>query len=120
MKRWKSEMLQNYLENTWLDGRNAANSVQIRGWTSEMLQIACKTEGLGHHLGDHTMGGGVAARRPAPYIYVYTGIGIYIYVYIYMYIYMYIFIYLYIYVYIYVYTYIYICIYIYIYIYIYI
>ena len=72
MKRWKSEMLQNYLENTWLDGRNAANSVQIRGWTSEMLQIACKTEGLGHHLGDHTIGGGgVAARRPAPYIYIY-------------------------------------------------
>ena len=64
-------MLQNYLENTWLDGRNAANSVQIRGWTSEMLQIACKTEGLGHHLGDHTIGGGVAARRPAPYIYIY-------------------------------------------------
>ena len=51
-------MLQNYLENTWLDGRNAANSVQIRGWTSEMLQIACKTEGLGHHLGTHTMAGG--------------------------------------------------------------
>ena len=70
MKRWKSEMLQNYLENTWLDGRNAANSVQIRGWTSEMLQIACKTEGLGHHLADHTIGGGVAARRPAPYIHI--------------------------------------------------
>ena len=51
-------MPQNYLENTWLDGRNAANSVQIRGWTSEMLQIACKTEGLGHHLKDHTIGGG--------------------------------------------------------------
>ena len=68
MKRWKSEMLQNYLENTWLDGRNAANSVQIRGWTSEMLQIACKTEGLGHHLGTHTMGGGPATRNTAAYI----------------------------------------------------
>ena len=72
MKRWKSEMLQNYLENTWLDGRNAANSVQIRGWTSEMLQIACKTEGLGHHLGDHTIWGGVAARTGTIYIYMYT------------------------------------------------
>ena len=70
MKRWKSEMLQNYLENTWLDGRNAANSVQIRGWTSEMLQIACKTEGLGHHLGDHTIGGG-GSRTPTGTIYVY-------------------------------------------------
>ena len=72
MKRWKSEMLQNYLENTWLDGRNAANSVQIRGWTSEMLQIACKTEGLGHHLGTHTMGGGASdTEHGSIYIYIY-------------------------------------------------
>ena len=48
MKRWKSEMLQNFLENTWLDGRNAANSVQTGGWTSEMPQIAFKTEGHWH------------------------------------------------------------------------
>ena len=69
MKRWKSEMLQNYLENSWLDGRDAANSVQIRGWTSEML----------HHLGTHTIkgvrGGGAATRDTAAYsnIYIYMG-----------------------------------------------
>ena len=75
MKRWKSEMLQNYLENTWLDGRNAANSVQIRGWTSEMLQIACKTEGLGHHLRTHTIGGGAATQNTAAYIHISYCIG---------------------------------------------
>ena len=65
-------MLQNYLENTWLDGRNAANSVQIRGWTSEMLQIACKTDGLGHHMGTHTMGGGQRrGTRQHMYVYIY-------------------------------------------------
>ena len=109
MKRWKSEMLQNYLENTWLDGINAANSVQIRGWTSEMLQIACKTEGLGHHLGDHTIGGG-GSRTPTGTIciYIYTYIYIYIYIYIYTYTYIYIYTYTYIYTYIYIHTYIYI------------
>ena len=77
MKRWKSEMLQNF-SDTWLDGRNSANSLQIRGWTSEMLQIACKTEGLG---GTHTMGGGPATRNTAAYIHIY----IYIYTYTYTY-----------------------------------
>ena len=50
----------NYLENTQLDGRNAANSV------------ACKTEGLGHHLGTHTMGGGQRhGTRQHIFIYIY-------------------------------------------------
>ena len=71
MKRWKSEMVQNYVENTWLDGRNAAHGVQIRGWTSEMLQIAWKTEGLGRHLGTHTTGGWPATRNTAAYSYIY-------------------------------------------------
>ena len=34
----------------------------------EMLQIACKLEGLGHHLGTHTMGEGPATRDTAAYI----------------------------------------------------
>ena len=110
MKRWKSEMLQNYLENTWLDGRNAENSVQIRGWTSEMLQIEFKTEGLGHHLGDHTIGGGGVA---AHHVYMYICICIYIYVYTCIYVYMYICTYVHMYICIYVYVYMYICIYVY-------
>ena len=86
-KRWKSEMMQTYLENTWLDGRNAANSVQIRGWTSDMLQTACKTEGLGHHLGTHTMGGGPGSRITGIYIYIciHDYICVYVYIYIHMY-----------------------------------
>ena len=72
MKRWKSEMLQNYLEKT-LHGRNAANSVQIRSWTSEMLQTACKTEGLGHHWGPIPwMGGQRHGTRQHIYIYIYS------------------------------------------------
>ena len=31
-----------YLVNTRLDFRNAAHSLQIRGWTSEMLQTVCR------------------------------------------------------------------------------
>ena len=68
MKRWKSEMLQHYLENTWLDGRSAANSVQIRVWTSEMLQIACKTE---NSSGDPSHGGGGNTGHGTIYIYMY-------------------------------------------------
>ena len=64
MKRWKSEMLQ----ITW----------KIRGWMEEMLQIACETEGLGHHLGTHTMGGGhrhvTRQQIFIYYIYIYTNI----------------------------------------------
>ena len=92
MKRWKSEMLQNYLENMWLD--------------EEMLQIACKYEaghqkccklhakrrGWGIIWGPYHWGGGVAARRPAIYIYIYIYTYIYIHIYIYMYIYIYVYI----------------------------
>ena len=106
MKRWKSEMLQNYLENTWLDGRNAANSVQIRGWTSEMLQIACKTEGLGHHLGTHTMRGGARITDHGT-IHTYTYVYIHIHTYTYIYISIHIHTYTYLYILIHTYTYIY-------------
>ena len=61
MKRWKSE-------NAWLDGRNAANSVQIRGWASEMLQITCKTEGPRHSSGHPYHGGGPSTRNTVPYV----------------------------------------------------
>ena len=91
-----------------------------------MLQIACKTEGLGHHLGTHTMGGASDTEtRQHICLYVYLYICIYIYVCIFVSMYlcicvsMYICIYVYLYLCIYVsciYVYMYICIYVYMYI----
>ena len=78
------------------------NSVQIRGWTSEMLQIECKTEGPGHSSGDPSLGGGGNTGHGTKFVQIYTliypyihilhiiHISIYLIVYIYIYIQMYI------------------------------
>ena len=56
---WQSEMLQ-----------------RPRGWTSEMLPIACKYKGRGCYLGTHPMGGGNTGTRGHGTIHIY----IYIYI----------------------------------------
>ena len=56
-----------YLVNARLVVRIAAKTQQIRGWTSEMLPIACKQKGRGCYQGTHTIGG-VGTRNTRPHI----------------------------------------------------
>ena len=60
-----------YLVNGRLVVRIAAKTWQIRGWTSEMLPIACKSKGSGVLPGDPSHSGGRGGTsRTGSYIYI--------------------------------------------------
>ena len=70
MKRWKSEMRQDYLENTWLDGRNDETACKYEAGHQKCCKLH-QNGGAGASSGDpYNGGGGPATRNTAAYIHI--------------------------------------------------